>query len=192
LRAKTTQTREALDVLLGFLEGHLTFCQSILENYHLASFSAARIKLADYFNRHRQIFDQYFGCATPPTLPFKVPHLLNSSEVIVEVKTQSEYHRLKTEYEKVVPMIEKMKASVPQKWPQILPNLSTHDGKPPLKIGNDFDFGLVLGQYYEFITGMEKLKDSWTFALRIFYQFLHATTSFEKPGAMSLIKDQEQ
>ena len=72
-----------------------------------------------------------------------------------------------------------MKTAVPQKWPQVLPNLSTHNGKPPIKIGNETDYSLILGHYYEFVNTMEKLKDGWTFALRILYQFLQATSCFE-------------
>jgi len=121
----------------------------------------------------------YFTPATPKSLPFKVPHLLQTSNILVEVTNMDEFRRLKTEYDRVVAMVEKMKNSVPQKWPQTLPNLSTHNGKPPLTICNSADFSLVLGRYYEFINTMEKLKDSWTFALRIFYQSMHSTSFVE-------------
>jgi len=38
---------------------------------------------------------------------------------------------------------------------------------------------------------MEKLKDSWTFALRIFYQFLQATACFEDNNHVQIIENEK-
>jgi len=75
---------------------------------------------------------------------------------------------------------QKLESAIPTKWPQILPNLSTHNGKPQLIVKSSSDYILVLSNYKSFVVRMIKLKDHWTFSLRALYKLLGAIKNIDE------------
>eukprot|EP01125_Pyxidicula_operculata_P000320 TRINITY_DN10375_c0_g1_i1.p1 TRINITY_DN10375_c0_g1~~TRINITY_DN10375_c0_g1_i1.p1 ORF type:complete len:1063 (-),score=202.92 TRINITY_DN10375_c0_g1_i1:49-3207(-) len=178
LNKKFLSLIDVCNELIFTLEAHLSFCQSMLENVHLDSFSERTLNLSVYFKKHREKFDAIFADRKNiPPFPFKVPHLLSQSDHEVEIKNEEDYDRVRDVYLQSVPMVDKVDSAVPTKWPQTLPNLSTHNGKPTLTIANSKDFSIICQSYWEFIRRMDKLRESWSFSLRMLYQFLDGTKS---------------
>jgi hypothetical protein len=54
---------------------------------------------------------------------------------------------MKLAYTKIQEMLHKLEETVPTKWPQTLPNMSTHNGKPMIQIENKSDYATILGKF---------------------------------------------
>jgi len=74
-----------------------------------------------------------------------------------------------------------METMIPIKWPQDLPNLSTHNGKPCLIIKDKNSYSLILGSYSQYLKRLDSLKNEFTLCIRSFYKFLETSKQFHDP-----------
>jgi len=121
-----------------------------------------------------------------------MPNLQILSEELLVLSSEVEKNHFLKSYTIMKDMTKIMEQFIPQKWPQSLPNLSAHDGKPYFQVKGQEDYILILGAYFEFVTKMENLKNEWTFTVRLLYESLAATKCFVDKAEKddSLIKPQ--
>lgn len=93
-----------------------------------------------------------------PTLPFTVPLLLDLRDEMVEIKDAKTYDTFKKIYQTVITTVEARRAVLPEEWPLVVKNLSTHDGQPALSINNLRDFEDLMIAYSEFLHHISELK----------------------------------
>jgi len=82
------------------------------------------------------------------------------------IGTMVEFKMYQAEYKKIRQIVQKFQDSVPKKWPQQLPNLSSHNGKPFLQIRDPADYMEILSSYWVYIRKMEATRNDWTVLLR--------------------------
>jgi len=172
------EMRDTLVDELDYLEKHLDFCHNLLESINLESFSDQTVNVAKYLSKHRDTFLLAFETKEQPKFPINIPHIQNLSEDIIMISTEAELKHMFKPYSMMRDIVKVMEQFIPQKWPQSLPNLSAHDGKPYFQVKNQDDYTLVLGAYFEYVTKMENLKNEWTFTVRLLYESLAATKCF--------------
>lgn len=108
-------------------------------------------------------------------MPFRVVHVGQLRDDIVEVKTEQQYKVMKKTYDQLVTLSERLKRSLPREFPKELPNLSTHDFMPRLLIRNEKDYILVVKSFAEYLRRLEALKKNWTNTVRSLYNVLEQT-----------------
>jgi len=119
----------------------------------------------------------------------KVPYFTELKDTEIEIGNVADYKKFRAEYINIMKtIILKMEEAIPKKYPQILPNLSTHSGKPPLVIRDQDDFAWVLASYHNFVSKMECLKNEWTVTLRTLYPAVQQMEEFEKMSERQAIK----
>jgi len=159
--------RDTLIEELGLLDCHYFFVQTLLENIHLDSFNPKALEMNNYMKRHRQTLDRTFSIAEDqqPRLPCVFPYFLQFKDIDYEITSITEFRMLQAEYKKIIQTV-RLTDSIPNKWPQTLPNLSSHTGKPLLTIRDAEDYTEVLSSYNYFVRKMEAVRDDWTRTLR--------------------------
>jgi len=184
LRRSIGILRDKVEDLLQYLEGHLSFSCSVLEHVHLESFSARTVKIGRFYEAHHDLLDKVFlvnDDGEIPPFPIVIPNIQQLSESVLSIENMSQWQQVKMSYvEEILPKVQQMLVAIPQKWPQTLPNLSTHNGKPRLQVSNQVDFGIVCGCYADYISRMEKLRTNWILQARCCYKFLESTKFFTK------------
>jgi len=111
------------------------------------------------------VLDGWFG-GTPPPLPFDCLQVVVLHSDSCSVRTEAEYAAHKRVYDQLVALEERLGKAIPRDWPCELPNLSTHDGKPVLRVSSERDYTLVMRAYTEYLRRLETLKRGWTASLR--------------------------
>jgi len=122
-----------------------------------------------YFKKHGQKLEGIFRTEELefiPNFPLKIPYFMELKDNEVEITNVTDYKRWKADYFHMKTIVLKLEDSIPKKWPQILPNLSTHTGEPQLIIQDKDDFTWVMVSYHTFVLKMESLKNEWTVTLR--------------------------
>jgi len=181
-----TDHKERLEELLGFLETHIAFCENMLENVHLNSFTERNLQVDAYYEKHKKELDLTFADPNQPrTFPLKILNVcqFQSSEIIVE--NESQWNLVYDEYVKYfLPQIKLLQNSLPTQWPQYLPNLSSIDGKPRLLICNAKDYKTITGCYAAFTKRMDTLKTTWIMQLRNCYKVVECMKCFSTENGL--------
>jgi len=186
------EMRDSLVDELDYVEKHLDFCHNLLESINLESFSEQTVGVAKYISQHKKTLSDIFESQHPLIYPLSMPNLQILSEELLVLSSEVEKNHFLKSYTIMKDMTKIMEQFIPQKWPQSLPNLSAHDGKPYFQVKGQEDYILILGAYFEFVTKMENLKNEWTFTVRLLYESLAATKCFVDKAEKddSLIKPQ--
>eukprot|EP01124_Arcella_intermedia_P031667 TRINITY_DN7214_c0_g1_i1.p1 TRINITY_DN7214_c0_g1~~TRINITY_DN7214_c0_g1_i1.p1 ORF type:complete len:773 (-),score=230.09 TRINITY_DN7214_c0_g1_i1:14-2281(-) len=165
---KATVVKDILAQENAILEDHLQFMEIVLENVNLNSFSAGSVLVLNYFKKYHTELSP-LESETLPTFPIKVPFFIELKDYPVEIKNEEDWAKHQKEYKQIHSIVLKATEAMPTTFPQHLPNLSTHNGKPYLPISTADDYALLLGRYHAFISQMDDLKNNWLVTLRLFY-----------------------
>jgi hypothetical protein len=93
-------------------------------------------------------------------------HFTQLSEKLVTLHNEQEFEKFKQAFLQLRQVAMRMAAVIPSKYPAELPNLSTYNGKPKLRISRESDFILILAAFSEYTRRLETLKKGWTTSLR--------------------------
>eukprot|EP01130_Rhizamoeba_saxonica_P018973 TRINITY_DN9696_c0_g1_i1.p1 TRINITY_DN9696_c0_g1~~TRINITY_DN9696_c0_g1_i1.p1 ORF type:complete len:413 (+),score=75.26 TRINITY_DN9696_c0_g1_i1:191-1429(+) len=178
LHRMAIELKENLDDKVKYLHAHHMFVQNLMENIHIESFSEQTMHVAEYYLKHQEEFDSVFGPDANVEYPFDVLYISELREVKITCKSQTEYDLLANTYQCILGMLEKLEQVTPVKYPQSVPNLSTHDAKPYLLISCREDYISLMSSYCSFITKMDTLKKDWKFTTKSLIEFLMNTQVF--------------
>ncbi len=103
---------------------------SQLEDSHVYSFTAETLKLVAYFERHGARLDAIFAGATPPQYPLEVPMFTLLQESTFTLTKTEDFDAVKGTFADMKRTLADTRSAFPTRWPQSLPNLSTHDTLP--------------------------------------------------------------
>jgi len=167
---ESTKFRDVLVEESEKLSAHTQFIGTLLESIHINSFSFTSVNVRNYFQKYGQYLDLVLNVDDnfTPDLPIKIPSFLDLHDTEIEINDIKDFTRFKTEYKKITTnIVSKLQEKLPIKWPQSLPNLSTHTGKPILCIRDQDDYIQVLCHYNQYITKLDNIRDDWDITLRL-------------------------
>jgi len=168
------------DIMLDerdYVDKHLDFCLSFLERIKLDLFGEQSTNVIKYLQKYQKVLSEVFD-TEEINLPKTIPHIQNLSDELVEMTNMQEYEAVKKTYTQLKKSENDFYQAIPQKYPQTLPNLSTHDGRPFFQVDNREDFILIVTAYGNFINRMETLKGEWVYTIRYLYDSLETTKCF--------------
>lgn len=101
------------------------------------------------------------------TFPLTTINVTQLSEKPVTIMNEQEFENFKQSFQQLRQVATRMAAMIPNEFPSELPNLSTYNGLPKLKISCEDDFISVLASFSEYTRKLENLKKCWSSSLRI-------------------------
>jgi len=172
LYKKLESAKDILLDLQSILSNHLVFCKDLLEECNLGLLDQSLINNVKYFELNSDKFKVHFEEGCNPIFPFSIPHVIELREQIITISNQGEYDIAKKAYIKMKEKSDYYFKIIPQNYPTMIPNFSSTDGEPKLKIGNKNEIFKILISYHYFLSKMNGVRRGWSVLLiRLFDTF---------------------
>eukprot|EP01125_Pyxidicula_operculata_P007366 TRINITY_DN2507_c0_g1_i1.p1 TRINITY_DN2507_c0_g1~~TRINITY_DN2507_c0_g1_i1.p1 ORF type:complete len:1083 (+),score=162.41 TRINITY_DN2507_c0_g1_i1:25-3249(+) len=173
--------RNEISSLLGACQERAEFCRSIFldRNIDLSIFEHSKISQCNSFRKNRKKFiSVYDNPESQLTFPMSVPNLSPGYDNLILCNSLPDFERLKKLYLNSKSDFLKLERAIPKRWPQTLPNLSTVDTKPSIKVKSQEDYQLILSCYSSYISCLDRWCHNWTKSITKLVEFLDTTSEF--------------
>jgi hypothetical protein len=134
----------------------------------LRFFAAHKVALSAVFDAH--------GADAPP-LPLSVPHV-SALQGTTLLRDTAQYTEQRALWMELKAAVGRYYAAADGAWPRSMPNVSTHNCRPPLPVAGFEDLVALSRVCCEYMDGMQRVLSWWTVVLRSLFDSIDVCDTF--------------